>query len=99
MSVKDRLTAFQRAFWDGGELSEDEWYRGLATRGMGIAVLIVGLIWIGVGLAIDSRLIVLLSTVMTLGSGVAVYLVSSKLTHIKPQSPCRLLAGPAHAAV
>ncbi len=76
MSVKDRLTAFQRAFWDGGELSEDEWYRGLATRGMGIAVLIVGLIWIGVGLAIDSRLIVLLSTVMTLGSGVAVYLVS-----------------------
>lgn len=56
---------------------EDTWYRGLATRGMGIAVLVVGLIWIAVGYALGSWLIVGLSAVMTVGSGASVYLVTA----------------------
>lgn len=76
VSFLNRLVALQRPFRNAGHLSEDEQFRGLATTGMGIAVLIVGLIWIGVGMFIGSWLVVALSAVMTLGSGASVYMMS-----------------------
>jgi signal transduction histidine kinase/ActR/RegA family two-component response regulator len=75
--LKDRLLALRRPFWDTSDLGENDRYRELATTGMAIAVFVVGLIWIGVGLTIGSLLVVVLSALMTVGSGVSVYLVSN----------------------
>ncbi len=77
MSFKDRLIALQRPFRDAGDLSQDEQFRGLATSGMALAVLIVGLIWIGVGLMIGSVLVVFLSALMTVGSAASVYMMTA----------------------
>lgn len=76
MSFNELLIAFQRPFREDGGQNEDEWFRGLATRGMALAVVTVGIIWIVVGLSIGSWLVVVLAAVMTVGSGVSVYLVS-----------------------
>lgn len=76
VSFNDLLIAFQRPFRDAGGRNEDEWYRGLATRGMALAVVTIGIVWIVVGTIISSWLVVGLSAVMTVGSGLSVYLVS-----------------------
>lgn len=77
VSFDELLIALQRPFREGGRPNEDEWYRGLATRGMGLAVVTVGVVWMAVALWIGSWLVFGLSALMTVGSGLSIHLVSN----------------------